>query len=134
MTDSNALEPSMEEILASIRRIMSDDDAQVAGAADDDILLLTERAPEPEPSVDHTQLVARETALSAAASFQKLSYVVESEAAARVPARAASPTLEDVTRDLMRPMLKAWLDENLEAIVRARVDEEVERITSGRVR
>ncbi|MGH6992095.1 MAG: DUF2497 domain-containing protein [Caulobacteraceae bacterium] len=35
---------------------------------------------------------------------------------------------------MLRPMLKAWLDENLGAIVQQRVDEEVERIARGRVR
>ncbi|HZL00312.1 MAG TPA: DUF2497 domain-containing protein, partial [Caulobacteraceae bacterium] len=47
---------------------------------------------------------------------------------------AAGRTLEDVTRELLRPLIKAWLDENLPGIVQARVDEEVERIARGRVR
>ena len=43
-------------------------------------------------------------------------------------------TLEDVVRELLRPMLKEWLDENLPTIVQATVDQEVERIARGRVR
>jgi cell pole-organizing protein PopZ len=43
-------------------------------------------------------------------------------------------TLEDLIRELMQPMLKEWLDENLPAIVQARVDEEIERISRRRVR
>lgn len=153
----------MDEILASIRRIISEDEASIvstiplatAAAAhdadddeDDDVLVLTELAP-PEPSAHHgldiralaepadegQALVARETALSAAASFDKLSFVVDSaHLTPAQPAPMASPTLEDITRDLLRPMLKSWLDQNLDAIVRARVDEEVERIARGRVR
>ena len=37
-------------------------------------------------------------------------------------------SLEDVTRELLRPLLKAWLDENLPRIVSAKVEEEVARI------
>jgi cell pole-organizing protein PopZ len=47
---------------------------------------------------------------------------------------ASGPTLEDLTKELLKPMVKAWLDENLDAIVRVRVDEEIERIARGRVR
>ena len=157
MTETDLPEPSMEEILASIRRIISEDEASITGvlqtetAADpeDDVLVLTERAPaEPSPSyaepaeeeqglpeAPESALVAPETAVSAVAAFQKLSYIVDNAAPpSRLTMPAASPTLEDITRDLMRPMLKSWLDEHLPAIVRARVDEEVERITRGRVR
>jgi cell pole-organizing protein PopZ len=47
---------------------------------------------------------------------------------------APGRTLEDVIRELMQPMLKEWLDANLPAIVQARVDEEIERISKRRVR
>ena len=158
MTDPDLPEPSMEEILASIRRIISQDEAptvSVTGATnpddtDEDVLILTELAP-PEPLTAYEAppttpaipaaaraevgLVSSATALGAAASFQKLSFIVDNSVqTASPPVAPASPTLEDITRDLMRPMLKSWLDENLDAIVRARVDEEVERITRGRVR
>ncbi len=46
----------------------------------------------------------------------------------------AGRTLEDVVRELLRPLLKAWLDENLPRIVEAKVAEEVERIARSRVR
>ena len=155
MTDTDLPEPSMEEILASIRRIISEDDASIAGPigqaapddGDDDVLILTVRAPS-EPAASYAApptvrdfaaevepIVARETAASAAASFQKLSFVVgNSTPNSRMSVSTAGPTLEDITRDLMRPMLQSWLDANLPAIVRARVDEEVERIARGRVR
>jgi cell pole-organizing protein PopZ len=64
-----------------------------------------------------------------------LYFVVEStQSPPPVAVSATGPTLEDLTRQMLQPMLKAWLDENLDAIVRARVDEEVERISRGRVR
>jgi cell pole-organizing protein PopZ len=37
-------------------------------------------------------------------------------------------TLEDVAKDLLRPMLQAWLDQHLPAIVEEQVRLEVERI------
>ena len=42
------------------------------------------------------------------------------------------PTLEDVVRDTLRPMLKSWLDENLPSVVERTVPAEIERITRGR--
>jgi len=156
----------MDEILASIRRIISEDaaapgvaDAPAAPVEDDDVLLLRERAPadpfiydppaaevataepkpeprsRPEPAVQAPAVVEPAPA-SAAASFERLYFVVENTAPSPPPVAvsASGPTLEDLTRQMLQPMLKAWLDENLDAIVRARVDEEVERIARGRVR
>ena len=37
-------------------------------------------------------------------------------------------TVEGVVRELLKPMLKDWLDQNLPAIVEARVEAELERI------
>ena len=185
-------EQSMEEILASIRQIISEDLASVAaaeshptpespnaeGGDDDDVLILTERAP-PEPSpfapppagqnadrpVDsraaelrpdepasreresgegrslalapsgETAVVTHETAAVVAASFERLAFVVENTPPPPPFAVSSSgATLEDITREILAPVIKAWLDENLPAIVQARVDEEVERITRRRVR
>jgi len=177
----------MEEILASIRRIISEDDAPAAEAEtaaeaaapevepepqvadepepepvaaeapmaaeveeDDDVLELTERVEEPEPAETHGDidvyakgheaqpepeaamivpqeaLLGEPAAAAAATSFGKLSAAVQMPAEGR--------TLEDVTRELLRPLLKTWLDEHLPAIVQAKVDEEVERIARSRVR
>ena len=41
-------------------------------------------------------------------------------------------SLEDVTRELLRPLLKTWLDEHLPAIVQSAVEAEVERISRQR--
>jgi len=40
-------------------------------------------------------------------------------------------TLEDMSRDLLRPMLKSWLDENLPALVERLVKAEIERVVRG---
>ncbi len=41
-------------------------------------------------------------------------------------------TLEDLVREMLRPLLKAWLDEHLPSIVEAQVAAEVERIARQR--
>jgi cell pole-organizing protein PopZ len=173
----------MDEILASIRQIISEDLASVAADEegrtawedDDDVLILRERAP-PEPSPfappqhephheqrvheehaphgtpQHSQSqhglsgppaivsprepndVAPEAAAEAAASFERLSLVVEETSPPPFAVSSGGATLEDITRELLRPIVKAWLDEHLPGMVRRRVDEEVERIARGRVR
>lgn len=46
-----------------------------------------------------------------------------------VLARATTErSLEDVTRDMLRVMLKQWLDENLPSMVERMVREEIERV------
>ena len=177
MSEQAAPEPTMEEILASIRRIISEDDdgsaeeaapqgAPVAESTpaleppmafaeeEEDVLELTERAPEPEPPMAAAtppapaaetpprpatkpesprmpqvaeSLVSESSATAAANAFGRLS------AAVAMP-EPPGMTLEDVTKDLLRPRIKAWLDENLPRIVEAKVAEEVERVSRGRVR
>jgi len=166
----------MEEILASIRRIISEDDAPAEPepevhaepepepepepvafapepepipvlAEEDDVLELTDPVrepaethgdidvfapPEPRPApvwrapVEEEPLIAESAADSAASAFGHLARAVS------MPADGKS--LEDVVRELLRPLLKAWLDEHLPEIVQARVDAEVARIARTRGR
>jgi cell pole-organizing protein PopZ len=41
-------------------------------------------------------------------------------------------TLEDLVAEMLRPMLKDWLDENLPSLVEKLVKEEIERVSRGR--
>ena len=41
-------------------------------------------------------------------------------------------TLEDLVREMLRPMLKVWLDDNLPGIVERLVRAEIERVSHGR--
>ena len=165
MPEPTPPEQGMDEILASIRKIIADD-GPAGGSATEGPLVLTERvappaaaapdAPVPdapleetptvdqanqpaaasEPAIAEHTMVDETAATGAASSFDKLSAVVREAPSASSPVHlpAEGRTLEDLTRDLLRPLLKAWLDDNLPAIVEARVDEEVERITRRRVR
>jgi cell pole-organizing protein PopZ len=161
-------EPSMEEILASIRTIITDDrdpaklaarmaeatggtppapvivysnDAppasqaepeplRAAEAADDEAALVALRQPErsdsnpseePKPMLDET-LTSLEASRAVTAAFEALS--------ATVAARTAE-IAEGMVREMLRPMLKAWLDENLPETVERLVRAEIERLARG---
>ena len=74
---------------------------------------------------EEAPLMSDSPAASAASSFGHLAHTVTMPSQGRV--------LEDVVRELLRPLLAAWLEEHLPAIVQAKVEEEVERIARRRV-
>jgi cell pole-organizing protein PopZ len=41
-------------------------------------------------------------------------------------------TLEDLVKEMLKPMLKSWLDDNLPTLVERLVRAEIERVTRGR--
>jgi cell pole-organizing protein PopZ len=71
---------------------------------------------------DDAPLLAPETDIAVASAFEALS----SKLAAR-----SSELAEGLTREMLRPMLKAWLDENLPALVERLVRAEIDRIVRG---
>lgn len=191
MSDTNAQEPTMEEILASIRRIISEDDQPQAAAAsepephaeapsapepappvkasppapEEDVLELTDPVDSPSPESVRPEPVRPEPArpqyhetlgdldvfgkpepappppprpmAQPALSDEPLvgSYAAEQTAghfgalARSVAMPREGRTLEDVVREMLKPMLRDWLDHYLPSIVEARVQAEVERIS-----
>jgi uncharacterized protein len=178
---AKAQEPTMEEILASIRRIIADDDAAKPPAApakpapaaknsqDDidamlagfdaaeaapaeagpEVLELTESMqtkspgfdtiegppdvvfsepepapamPEPAPIADRSLLSPR-TSAAVDMAFNSLAHTVLVQ---------NSRTLEDLVREMLKPMLKTWLDDNLPNMVERLVRAEIERVSRGR--
>lgn len=76
-----------------------------------------------------TPLISQEAASAATDALSKLlagNVAVESEA----PGRTGKVTLEDMTRDLMKPLIKNWLDQNLPGIVEKIVQKEVEKLSN----
>jgi uncharacterized protein len=61
-------------------------------------------------------------------SFSALQTLSEPGVAPQI-VRSGETSLEGLTRDLLRPMLKDWLDTNLPPIVEAMVEREINRIT-----
>lgn len=177
-------DPSMEDILASIRRILNEDEAP-AGAPEspeeapaseaaasprpeahesDGVLVLDEAmlahdpvaAPEPAfaalpveaPSPEYEprsslevpasatppasaglhgdSLMAPESAAAATASLGSLLRTLSKERATQV--YRGGPTIEDLVREEIRPLLKDWLDLHLPPLVERLVRQEIERV------
>src|SRR3569623_930969 len=127
-------DPSMEDILASIKRIIAED-VESGGpvrarrraapppeevVAEDDVLELSEEAPE--------SIVSGETADASGAPLDTLSRLVVK------PETAGAYTLEGLVREMLRPMLREWLDQHLPELVESMVAKEIARITGGRCR
>ncbi len=125
----------MEAILSSIKKIIADEDRSRAISPrrapresrreendDEDVLELTDAAADEEDLLDTGK------AQSLRQSFSVLQTLSEPGVAPQI-VRSGETSLEGLTRDLMRPMLKEWLDANLPDIVEAMVAREIERIT-----
>ncbi|MDE1152378.1 MAG: DUF2497 domain-containing protein [Micavibrio sp.] len=73
-------------------------------------------------------LVSENTADAAVASLARLlsnNMALERE----LPGKPGPVTLEDMTRELMRPLIKQWLDQNLQKIIEKMVAREIERLS-----
>jgi len=175
-------EPSMEEIIASISRIITDEKTSLepvrpTPGEKSEILELTEVvdedgsvrrvAPEagnsdgrptrfsagadpaaanatagsgpgalpPEAEVEPRLELGRERILSsatsgaAAAAFAQLGALPrDRRREGELPLGGVDRTLEDIVRDLLRPLLQTWLDENLPRLVERLVREEIARV------
>jgi len=71
-------------------------------------------------------LVSDVTAVAAASAFTQFAGAVTQ--AKGVPLGGAGRTLEELVKELLRPMLKEWLDTNLEAIVNRAVEREISKL------
>jgi cell pole-organizing protein PopZ len=85
--------------------------------------------PDPVPPPPRTALFGGDALLSSATSsavdsaFNTLAQTVLVQNAR---------TLEDLVREMLRPMLKSWLDDNLPGLVERLVRAEIERVSRGR--
>lgn len=79
----------------------------------------------PTPSYD--SLVGDSASASAASAFAGFASSLKKPEPADVQF-PSGPTIDEMVRGLLRPMLKDWLDANLPAIVETQVRKEVERI------
>ena len=117
-----APDPSMEEILASIKRVITaDTDAvrrpRAIPVADEDVLELGEApaAGDARPLLSGRTEQASKAALAALAGLT-------------IDPKADANTLDGLVREMLRPMLKAWLDDHLPEIVERIVAREVARV------
>ena len=129
-------EPSMEEILASIKRVIAEDGRGAARPArgsrpaeapppDEDVLELSNPIGEPaQPLVSENAASASRQSLAALSALRERNDTVP---AASLP--VGDSPLEALVREMLKPMLKDWLDARLPEIVEQLVAREVARIT-----
>ena len=134
---STGREPSMEDILASIKKVIAEekelrtavppvralaDEPLPEDGTEEDVLELDE--PLAPPADLGPPLIDEQVAGHSRQSLDQLSTV-----AASVPALPAVNPLEDMVREMLRPILKQWLDEYLPQVVDEHVKREISRIT-----
>ncbi len=90
---------------------------------EEDLPPLNYPAAAPEPQNPPEVLLSPETNAAVTSAFGSLATTILSE---------NSRTLEDLVREMLRPMLKAWLDDNLPGLVERMVRAEIERVSRGR--
>ena len=79
------------------------------------------------PAASYDPLVGDSAAASAASAFAGLASSLK-KSEPMESSTPTGPTLDELARALLRPMLKEWLDANLPGIVEREVRKEVERI------
>ena len=133
-------EPSMEDILASIKKVIAEEketrSAPAAAALEDAPLPEEEQAEGDESDVlELNEPLAPPADLGppllddgiAGHSRQALEEL--QTIAASVPAAPQVNPLEDMVREMLKPILKQWLDEHLPQMVDDHVKREISRIT-----
>ncbi len=76
-----------------------------------------------ESAAPPQQILSRSTVSAVESAFNRLANTVLSNNAR---------TLEDLVKEMLRPMLKSWLDDNLPGLVERIVKAEIERVSRGR--
>jgi cell pole-organizing protein PopZ len=142
-------EPTVEEILESIKRDISRDNRETAqverrqresagvgrerlvqpddDAGDDSIFDLGEADELHETEVETPRLTTERTAGAMRESLAALAMLAEPGAQPQI-VRSGETSLEGLVRDMLRPMLAQWLETHLPAIVDRMVQAEIARI------
>ena len=124
LTDDMAVDPTPPPPPPSFRKVEPRDDLEFAEAPP---------RPMPPPSyapVDfdapphppQQPILAQSTVSAVESAFNSLAHTVLSSNAR---------TLEDLVKEMLRPMLKSWLDDNLPGLVERIVKAEIERVSRG---
>ncbi|MEE8563735.1 MAG: DUF2497 domain-containing protein [Alphaproteobacteria bacterium] len=137
-------EPSpVEEPQAELEPEAESEDAASAGEEEAVLEDAGEEAPSDEPEPDEQPAAAEpaspgndESIISAAAAAASGTFAQLAKAMDREPetvgnmALGSGHTLEDLVKEMVRPMLKEWLDQNLPALVKHLVRKEIQRMVS----
>jgi cell pole-organizing protein PopZ len=142
-------EPSVEEILASIKKVIARDNREGAAElrrsrsekgvlptrSDSEVLdlgqagrCLDEGSDEGEPDAP---LISDTISASMRESLDALAMISEPGARPQI-VRSGETSLEGMVREMLRPMLAAWLEQNLSGMVEKLVAAEIARIAGKR--
>ncbi len=80
-------------------------------------------APQPQAYPQPGGLISAHTDSAVSAAFNSLASAIFSN---------EPRTIEDLTKEMLRPILKQWLDDNLPSLVERIVRDEIERVARGR--
>ena len=84
---------------------------------------------EPRLELGRERILSSATSGAAAAAFAQLGALPrERRRESELPLGGVDRTLEDIVRDMLRPLLQTWLDDNLPGIVERLVREEIARV------
>ena len=135
-------EPSVEEILASIKKVIARDNREIAegerrrrekqgisARREEDVLELGAEAElvDQDDSGEDETLLHEEARSSVRESLAALAMLAEPGAPPQI-VRSGETSLEGMVREMLRPMLAEWLDRNLPAMVERMVAVEISRI------
>ena len=124
LTESMVAPPPTDSETAGFQTIDSEPDVVFAEAAPVLEDTLVREAPEPAPQSEfERRLLSNSTSAAVDSAFNSLAHTVLVQNAR---------TLEDLVREMLRPLLKGWLDDNLPEIVERLVKTEIERVSRGR--
>jgi cell pole-organizing protein PopZ len=121
LTDEMALpEPAPAPSAATFSKVEPQDDIEFTEAK------ASRRQPAYEPPFENTAparpILSHSTVSAVESAFNSLANTVLSNNAR---------TLEDLVKEMLRPMLKSWLDDNLPGLVERIVKAEIERVSRG---
>ena len=122
LTDDMAVEAAQ----ASFQKVDPEDDLEFSESASSKSMQRP-RAYDPPPAFEApprpTPMLSATTVSAVESAFNTLAHTVLSNNAR---------TLEDLVKEMLRPMLKSWLDDNLPGLVERIVKAEIERVSRGR--
>lgn len=140
-------EASVEEILESIKKVIARDNREAAlpahkrasapARSDEEVLDLSEmdfaedRSAQPEPIESDPPLTTESVRQSMRDNFEALAMLAEPGAKPQI-VRSGETSLEGLVREMLRPMLSEWLDNNLPGMVEKMVQAEIARIAGKR--
>ena len=133
-------EPSMEDILASIKKVIAEEKELRTSAADDAVDRMTTArrghrgADEDVLELDEPLGTARSISARRCSTSRSPARAARRSSSCRPSPRRSPPRphvnpLEEMVREMLRPMLKQWLDEHLPQMVDEHVKREITRIT-----